>query len=70
MTRAAVFFAALLALSIPAAADTKVIDGCAVQKADNGNYYSKVDATCQFTNDAGGKGGDLPKPEKDKTEKS
>lgn len=32
-----------------ALADTKIINGCEVRKADNGNYYSRVDGGCNGT---------------------
>lgn len=37
-----------IALPTLAFAETKVINGCEVVQASNGNYFYKVDGACQF----------------------
>lgn len=43
-------FAMIGAIFLPtlAFAETKVINGCEVVQASNGNYFYKVDGACQF----------------------
>ena len=48
----------LLALLMAMPASAKVIAGCEVVQADNGNYFYKVDPTCAFERDGLGDRGE------------
>lgn len=40
--------ALMLGTTTIASAETKTINGCEVVKAENGNYYNRVDPTCSL----------------------
>lgn len=49
---------ALIAMTAPAFAETRIVLGCEVIQAANGNYFYKVDPTCAFDRTGLGEQGD------------
>ena len=62
MLKAILCTSALVMLPFAGMAETRIVDGCEVIKAENGDYWYKTDGACEFARIGLGSKGDGPFP--------